>query len=74
MAISHGIAQSTKLSQFEERVQHTISDTENIPKAIAMTGESHLGRKDVAKLRGRLYITKSDILLNYDLLDVPDFI
>jgi len=74
LAISHGIAQSTKLSQFEERVQHTISDTESIPKAIAMTGESRLGRKDVAKLRGRLYITKSDILLNYDLLDVPDFI
>ena len=74
LAISHGIAQSTKLSQFEERVQHTISDTESIPKAIAKTGESLLGRKDVAKLRGRLYITKSDILLNYDLLDVPDFI
>ena len=74
LALSHGIAQSTKLSQFEERVQLTITDTESIPKTIAKTGESRLGRKNVAKLRGRLYITKSDILLNYDLLDVPDFI
>ena len=74
LALSHGIAQSTKLSQFEERVQLTITDTESIPVAIAKTGKSHLMRKDVAKLRGRLYITKSDILLNYDLLDVPDFI
>ena len=74
LALSHGIAQSTKLSQFEERVQQTITDTESIPVAIAKTGESRLGRNDVAKLRGRLYITKSDILLNYDLLNVPDFI
>jgi uncharacterized Rmd1/YagE family protein len=32
-----------------------------------------LTRKELAQLRGRLFISKSDIMLNYDLLDVPDF-
>lgn len=73
LAVSHGIAQSTKLAYFESLVQQTINDTAYIPKAIAETGATHLSRKQLAKLRGRLFITKSDILLNYDLLDVPDF-
>lgn len=73
LAISHGIAQSTKLAQFEERVQKTIIDTAHIPRNIAETGTSRLGRKETAKLRGRLFTTKSDINLHYDLLDIPEF-
>ena len=73
LAISHGIAQSTKLAQFEYQVQQTINDTVYIPKNMAQTGASNLSRKELAKLRGRLFIAKSDIMLNYDLLDVPDF-
>jgi len=73
LAISHGIAQSTKLGQFEYQVQETISDTVYIPQNIAKTGSTQLTRKELARLRGRLFITKSDIMLNYDLLDVPDF-
>lgn len=73
LAASHGIAQSTKLVQFEFRVQQTINDTGYIPRNIAETGTLRLSRKELSKLRGRLFITKSDIMLNYDLLDVPDF-
>lgn len=73
LAISHGIAQSTKLAQFEYLVQQTINDTAYIPKNIADTGASKLTGNQLAKLRGRLFITKSNIMLNYDLLDVPDF-
>lgn len=73
LAASHGIAQSTKLAQFEFQVQHTINETAHIPRSIAGTGTSHLSRKELSKLRGRLFIAKSDIMLNYDLLDVPDF-
>jgi uncharacterized Rmd1/YagE family protein len=73
LAVSHGIAQSTKLAQFELQVQQTINDTAHIPKGIADTGTTHLSRKELAKLRGRLFIAKSNIMLNYDLLDVPDF-
>ena len=73
LAVSHGIAQSTKLAQFESHVQQTINDTAYIPKSIADTGATQLSRKELARLRGRLFIAKSNIMLNYDLLDVPDF-
>jgi uncharacterized Rmd1/YagE family protein len=73
LAVSHGIAQSTKLAQFESHVQQTINDTAYIPRNIADTGTTRLSRKDLSRLRGRLFIASSDIMLNYDLLDVPDF-
>ena len=73
LAISHGIAQSTKLAQFENGIQQTINDTVYIPENIARTGSAQLSAKELSRLRGRLYITKSDVMLNYDLLDVPDF-
>jgi len=73
LAISHGIAQSTKLAQFEYRTQQTINDTVYIPENIAKTGSAQLSGKELARLRGRLYITKSDVMLNFDLLDIPDF-
>jgi len=73
LAVSHGIAQSTKLAQYESRVQKTISSTEYIPERIANTGKSGLRRRELAKLRGQLYLTKSDVMLHFDLLDVPDF-
>ncbi|WP_455376693.1 RMD1 family protein [Kaarinaea lacus] len=73
LAISHGIAQSTKLGQYENRVQRTIASTEYIPVNIARSGRSGLRRKELAKLRGQLYLTKSDVTLHFDLLDVPDF-
>ncbi|MDX5152437.1 MAG: RMD1 family protein [Acidiferrobacterales bacterium] len=73
LAVSHGIAQSTKLAQFENRIQQTINDTVYIPENIARTGSAQLSGKELSRLRGRLYITKSDVMLNYDLLDVPDF-
>lgn len=73
LALSHGIAQSIKLAQFEYAVQDAIEDTAYIPQRIASTGKTRLSRKDLAKLRGHLYLTKSDIMLNYDLLDTPEF-
>jgi len=73
LAISHGIAQSTKLMQYETRVSNTITSSEYIPNRIATTGKSGLRRNALSKLRGQLYLTKSDVMLHYDLLDVPEF-
>ncbi|MDH3327516.1 MAG: RMD1 family protein [Gammaproteobacteria bacterium] len=73
LALSQGIAQSTKLSHFEYRIQQTINEHSHIPKSIAENGNSKLSRSDLAKLRGRLFLSKSDIMLNYDLLDTPNF-
>lgn len=73
LAMSHGLAQSVKLMEFEEQAQRTIEETRYIPENIALYGRANLGRKAIAKLRGTLYIVRSDIHLHFDLLDTPEF-
>lgn len=73
MAASHAIAQSVKLSQFESNAIKTIEKTAHIPKNMAEKGETSLSKKEASKMRGQLFLTKSDIILKYDLLDAPEF-
>jgi uncharacterized Rmd1/YagE family protein len=73
LAISHGIAQSLKLAQFEMAAQKTIDNTKPIPQSIAATGKTHLSRREISKLRGELFLAKSYINLQFDLLDTPEF-
>ena len=73
LAVSHALAQSVKLGQFESRAQQVIEANEYIPRSLANTGKIPLSRKQLAKLRGVLFSVKSDILLNFNLLDTPEF-
>lgn len=73
LAISHALAQSVKLMEFEHQAQRTIVETGYIPENIAKYGRANLGRKAIAKLRGTLYLVRSDIHLHFDLLDTPEF-
>jgi uncharacterized Rmd1/YagE family protein len=73
LAVSYGIAQSLKLAQFELAAQKTIDGTKYIPESIAASGVTHLSRRAIAKLRGELYLAKSYINLQFDLLDTPEF-
>lgn len=72
-SLSQGMAQSIKLASFETNAITTINNTSYIPKSLAQNGRIKLGRHEIAKIRGQLFLTKSDIILNYDLLDKPDF-
>lgn len=72
-SLSQGMAQSIKLASFETNAITTINNTSYIPKSLAKDGKIKLGRHEIAKIRGQLFLTKSDIILNYDLLDKPDF-
>lgn len=72
-ALSQGMAQSIKLASFETNAITTIKNTSYIPKSLAENGRIKLSRHKIAKIRGQLFLTKSDIILNYDLLDTPDF-
>ena len=72
-ALSQGMAQSIKLASFETNAITTINNTNYIPKSLAENGRIKLSRHKIAKIRGQLFLTKSDIILNYDLLDTPDF-
>lgn len=72
-SLSQGMAQSIKLASFETNAITTINNTSYIPKSLAENGRIKLSRHQIAKIRGQLFLTKSDIFLNYDLLDTPDF-
>lgn len=72
-SLSQGMAQSIKLASFETHALTTIQNTGYIPKSLAETGKIGLNRGDIAKIRGQLFLTKSDIILNFDLLDKPEF-
>jgi uncharacterized Rmd1/YagE family protein len=72
-SLSQGMAQSIKLASFETHAINTINNTSYIPKSLAENGRIQLSRHKIAKIRGQLFLTKSDIILNYDLLDTPDF-
>lgn len=74
LAISHALAQSTKLSVLELQAKNTIEETSAVPRKLAETGATSLSRKQTAKMRGQLFLTKSEILLKYELLDTPEFI
>jgi uncharacterized Rmd1/YagE family protein len=73
LAASHAIAQSCKLEEFENYALQTIEKTSDIPRNIAATGSTRLPRRNIARMRGRLFLVESDINLNYALLDTPEF-
>lgn len=73
LALSHTMAQSIKLAEFEAQAIKTIEDTRHLPQSLASKGKIKLSRADTARIRGQLFLTKSDIFLNYGLLDTPEF-
>lgn len=73
LAVSHAMAQSIKLSAFEKQAQATIEKTKHIPESLALSGKINLAKNALAKIRGQLFLTSSDIILKFDLLDIPEF-
>ncbi len=73
LAVSHALAQSLKLNAYENQAQNAIQQYAHLPKELADTGTIKLSRKQTAKIRGRLFNTKSEIILHYGLFDIPEF-
>lgn len=73
LAVSHGIAQSCKLASFESRVLALLNENDIIADQLVQYGTIKMSSKKIAKLRGQLFKAKSDIILKFDLLDVPEF-
>lgn len=73
LALAHGLAQSAKLSAFESHVTKTIQSTQYLPQSLARDGKINLSRQETSRIRGQLFLTKSEIIFHYDLLDTPDF-
>ncbi|KAA8575416.1 hypothetical protein MFRU_002g00980 [Monilinia fructicola] len=73
LGMSHAIAQSTKLSFFEERMSQTMLSAEHVPKHLALTGELGMSRTEILKILGRLFKSRVDVNLSSNILDVPSF-
>lgn len=73
LAISHGIAQSVKLSTFETSLQKTYNDTKHYPEELAVHGKISLSRKAIRQKMGKLFLERNSINLYMDILDTPEF-
>ncbi|MDY0391164.1 RMD1 family protein [Desulfobulbus oligotrophicus] len=74
LSLAHALAQSTKLAFFEASIEKTIKKTKYIPETLAQKGSIALSRVQLAKERGRVYLEKSHVILQFNLLDTPEFI
>lgn len=72
LSISHALAQSVKISLFEELVDNTIEDTQDIPQQIANMGKVEMSRNDIMKSIGELFILRININLHGSVLDSPE--
>lgn len=72
LSISHAIAQSVKISLFEELVDNTIEDTQDIPQEIAYSGKVSMSKVDIMKSIGELFILRININLHGSVLDSPE--
>lgn len=73
LAISYAIAQSVKLTVFEETVSRTIEHSKQIPKDLALRGKIPLSRRETSKKMGELFLERNYINLHTEILDTPEF-
>eukprot|EP00439_Symbiodinium_sp_Y106_P071504 s357_g12.t2 len=72
IAIAYSLAQSVRLSFWEQRIDEWIAATRNIPEDMARTGRVLLSSQHVAKMMGELFALKNQVNLEFDTLDTPD--
>ncbi len=73
LAISHGIAQSVKLSTFEELIQKTIEHTRTLPQQLVQRGKITLSRKEISQKMGEIFLERNFVNLHSEILDTPEF-
>lgn len=73
LAMSHAIAQSTKLCFFEQRMANQMFEAQHVPKRLALTGTLGMKREEVVKILGALFKSRVDVNLSSNVLDVPNF-
>ncbi|MCJ1330013.1 hypothetical protein MMC10_006694 [Thelotrema lepadinum] len=73
LTISHAIAQSTKLSSFEQQMANQMAEAQHVPRRLALTGRLGLTRKQVVRILGAMYRSRVDVNLSSNVLDTPSF-
>lgn len=73
LTVSYAIAQSVKLTFFEEAIAKTIESTKSLPKELASKGKITLSRKETSQKIGELFLERNFINLHTEILDTPEF-
>ena len=74
LAMSHAIAQSTKLSLFESRMEAQMKgEARDIPRRLALQGQLGMKREEVVRILGSLFKSRVDVNLSSNILEVPNF-
>lgn len=63
LTMSHAIAQSTKLSYFEQQMANQMSEAQHVPRRLALTGKLGMKREQVVKILGALFKSRVDVNL-----------
>jgi uncharacterized Rmd1/YagE family protein len=73
LAVSHALAQSVRLGNFEKGIQATFNQSKDIPEELAKKGKISLSRIAMRKKMGELFLARNSINLHADVLDTPEF-
>lgn len=63
LAMSHAIAQSTKLSFFEQQMAKQMLEAQHVPRRLALTGHLGMKREELVKILGALFKSRVDVNL-----------
>lgn len=72
LAMSHAIAQSTKLNFFEQRMADQMEEAQHVPRRLASTGKLGMKREEVVKILGALFRSRVDV--NLCTFSLPTFL
>lgn len=73
LALSHPIAQALRLNLLENMIIENTQKIIHIPQNLARNGGVKESKKEISKLQGELYLSKSKIILEHSILDKPEF-
>jgi len=73
MSISYALAQSTKLSVFEEQGLDLVQSTAHLPQELAEKGHFKLTATELSKKIGKLFVHRSGVDLLSGVLDTPEY-
>jgi len=72
LSLSHALAQSVKISLFEQLISTTIDETKDIPEIISETGKIGMPHQEIMRQIGELFILRTNINLVGSVLDSPE--
>ncbi|KAI0765323.1 hypothetical protein C8Q74DRAFT_1205012 [Fomes fomentarius] len=72
LSLSHALAQSVKISLFENLISTTIEETKDIPEIISETGKIDMNHKEIMKKIGELFLLRTNINSVGSVLDSPE--